>query len=272
MIDTTETPVRTDSRKHAINHDVTHIKTPVNADRLEELLVESNYDKEETEFLVRGFTEGFDLCYEGPKGRTDTAKNIPIREVGSMEEMWDKLMKEVELGRYAGPFEEIPFEEYIQSPIGLVPKARNKTRLLFHLSHDFKQSGFKSVNSSIPKHLCSVKYNDLDTTVKFCFKKLKSGGRTAGRVLFFGKTDFSSAFRMIPLKKELWKYLVIQAVDPVMGIKQFFFDKCLPFGASISCAIFQRFSNALRHILEYKLKMINVVVNYLDDYLFIAFS
>ena len=45
-------------------------------------------------------------------------------------------------------------------------------------------------------------------------------------------------------------------------------DKCLPFGASISCSHFQRFSNAVKHIVEWKTK--KGLVNYLDDFLFAA--
>ena len=52
--------------------------------------------------------------------------------------MWCKLMKEVGLGRVAGPFDTIPFNYFIQSPIGLVPKDGGlETRPIFHLSHDF---------------------------------------------------------------------------------------------------------------------------------------
>ena len=46
-------------------------------------------------------------------------------------------MKEVKVGRYCRPFEQIPYANYIQSPIGLVPKAGGKMRLIFHLSYDF---------------------------------------------------------------------------------------------------------------------------------------
>ena len=35
-------------------------------------------------------------------------------------------MKEVEAKHYAGPFKTIPFENFIQSPIGLVPKDNGK--------------------------------------------------------------------------------------------------------------------------------------------------
>ena len=149
------------------------IVMPVNADHLEQLLIESKYNEEETKFLVNGFRQGFDIGYEGPTGRKDTSENIPIREVGSQEEMWDKLLKEVELGRYVGPFDQIPFkDEFIQSPIGLVSKAGNKTRLIFHLSHNFKKTGNKLVNFYIPKGKCLAKYNDLDTAVKYCIRML----------------------------------------------------------------------------------------------------
>ena len=51
-----------------------------------------------------------------------------------MEEMWSKVMKEVKGGLYADPFEKPPFDNFIQSPIGLVPKDHGtKTRVIFHL-------------------------------------------------------------------------------------------------------------------------------------------
>ena len=48
----------------------------------------------------------------------------------------------------------------------------------------------------------------------------------------------------------------------------YFIDKCLPFGAAISCAHFQVFSDAIAHILRVKSKQDNI--NYLDDFLFSA--
>ena len=87
-------------------------------------------------------------------------------------DMWQKIMKEVKLGHYAGPYQEIPYQFYVQSPAGLVPKAGNKTRLIFHLSFDFED--FKSVNYYIPKELCSVKYRDLDHAVHNCLTILQA--------------------------------------------------------------------------------------------------
>ena len=131
------------------------------------MLKETNYDKSETEFLVNGFKQGFDLQYKGPKFKKSRSKNLPIT-VGSKTVLWNKLMKEVSLKRVAGPYEDIPFEYYIQSPIGLVPKAGSDgTRLIFHLSYNFgEEEEEKSLNFHTPCDLCSVKYCDIDHAVQ----------------------------------------------------------------------------------------------------------
>ena len=179
----------------------------------------------------------------------------------------------MELGRYAGPFEEIPYDNYIQSPIGLVPKAENsgKTRQIFHLSYDFK-NGNRSVNHHTPASKCSISYNDLDRAVKTALKLINRGGIS----LRFSKTDLRSAFRILPLKPECYKWLIMKATNPEDNKTYYFVEKCLPFGSSISCSHFQRFSNALKHLMlklngkELTGEEIDFITNYLDDFLFIA--
>ena len=101
-------------------------------------------------------------------------------------------MNEVELGRFTGPFDQPPFEHYVQLPIGLVPKDKiKKTRLIFHLS--YPKDG-ESVNSGIPKHRCTVRYPDFDEAVKLCIHK--------GVGCYIGKSDMSSAFRHVPMAKD----------------------------------------------------------------------
>ena len=63
----------------------------------------------------------------------------------------------------------------MQSPIGLVPKAGNKTRLIFHLSYNFK-NGNKSINYWTPVDMFSVNYNDLDSVVRDCIQLIKHLG------------------------------------------------------------------------------------------------
>ena len=62
----------------------------------------------------------------------------------------------------------------------------------------------------------------------------------------------------------------MKAQDPTTGEWVFFVDKCLPFGASISCALFQNFSDTLCHLIEFRVKVHKRITNYLDDFLFLA--
>ena len=84
-------------------------------------------------FLLDGFTNGFPLGY---KGETENirrdAPNLHL-DCRSQEILWEKIMKEIRLKCFAGPFDNPPFKNYIQSPIGLVSKGENGTRLIFHL-------------------------------------------------------------------------------------------------------------------------------------------
>ena len=66
----------------------------MNAQVLNKLLLESGYDTEEREFLVDGFTNGFDLGYRGPTGRQDVSDNIPL-SVRNPTVLWNKVMEEV---------------------------------------------------------------------------------------------------------------------------------------------------------------------------------
>ena len=63
----------------------------------------------------------------------------------------------------------------------------------------------------------------------------------------------------------------MKAEDPSDGTYKFFVDKCLPFGASISCALYQKFSDALRFIMEKRTNS-KAITNYLDDFLFAAIT
>ena len=159
----TETPLR------YTNTNWEKIVTPIRVKALKELLIESGYDKQKSTKLIDGFTRGFNIGYGGPTNRQDRSENIPLR-LGSKTTLWNKVMAEVKENRYAGPYGEgeLPFNNFIQSPIGLVLKDNGKkTRLIFHLSYDFgKEDGQKSVNFHTPDSMCSVKYRDLDHAVK----------------------------------------------------------------------------------------------------------
>ena len=227
------------------------------------------FDPGESIFLIEGFKNGFDLGYRGLQNRQDQSDNISLcKEVWTPVDLWDKMIKEVQMHRFAEPFRNIPYRNYIQSPVRVVPKSGNKSRLIFHISYDFKSRG-KSINHHIPTKWCSVKYRDLNHVVGTCLRILK---QNPGATLWFEISDLKSAFRLIPLVARFWPYLIMKARDPITNQWRYFVDKCLPFGPSISCAIFQCFSNTLAHILKHKTKyiMYKGVSNYLDDFLNVA--
>ena len=242
------------------------VNTPVDPDALLNMCVETGYDKDETRFLVDGFRNGFDIHYNGSTSRQDTSHNIPLK-VGSKTELWNKIIKEVRLKRVAGPFSRPPFKHYIQSPVGLVPKAGGQTRLIFHLSYNFGQEGESSVNAHTPEDLCKVKYLDLDHAV---FTSLEWGNHA--KMLKYVKTDVKSAFRLLPLLPRVISLLLFKAENPTDGKYYWFCEKNLPFGHSISCCHFQRFSDCIRHIVETRTNRPVSITNYLDDFLFVGRS
>ena len=250
------------------NFDLQTINTPINIERYQTYLEQSHYCKFKTKFLIQGFKNGFDFMYRGPQKRRELSKNIPLT-VGNKVILWNKVMKEVEQKRYAGPFSQPPFQNFIQSPVGLVPKSNGDLRLIFHLSFNFgHEEERKSFNYHMPQEACTVKYNDLDYAMKLCVRLLKINGMDTR--LYFGKTDLKSAFRLVPGRPNQYCWLLMRVEDPSDGKLYFFVDKNLPFGASISCSLFTQFSDSLRHLVEHRLGFNLQICNYLDDFIFIS--
>ena len=72
------------------------IVMPIDIDRFSRYLQLSNYPQDKSQDLIQGFRLGFDIGYRGPENRTHEARNIPLK-IGSQAEMWNKVIKEVEL-------------------------------------------------------------------------------------------------------------------------------------------------------------------------------
>ena len=116
----------------------------------------------------------------------------------------------------------------------------------------------------------TVKYKDLDYAVDLSLRIQKEVKDLEFQGLYYGKTDLSSAFRILPLRPDCFCLLVMKARDPETGKWWYFIDKCLPFGSSRSCALFQKFSDSLQFMVEFFARKKRSVSNYLDDFLFIA--
>ena len=117
----------------------------------------------------------------------------------------------------------------------------------------------------MPKELCSVQYNDIDHAIKNC-------GKFRNKSVFWAKTDIQMAFRVVPICVNQRFLLLMKAVNPINFKTQYFIEKNLAFGSSISCSHFQRLSNAIRHIVDMTSGTTGTITNYLDDYLMVSDS
>ena len=201
------------------------------------------YDKE---ILSQGFEIGFRLGYSGPR-RPRLSDPLPsVRRNPSVAA--DKILKEAQAGRIAGPFHSPPFPTLQCSPIGLVEKQEKGTyRMIHNLSHP--------VGASINELLSVVKYTSFDSAVDIV--------SSMGTGALLAKTDIKSAFRLLPIYPGDFDLLGFTFNG------QYYFDKMLPMGASISCSLFEKFST----FLDFSIKRITKsdgIVHYLDDFLFTA--
>ena len=102
--------------EHYENFDVSNITTPVNAVKLHQLLTDTSYDPVKTRFLVKGFTEGFDLGYRGPQMSERSQNTIllastltvykaahsTVRERGRENQRWTQV-RHMHTGRSVDP-------------------------------------------------------------------------------------------------------------------------------------------------------------------------
>ena len=138
------------------------------------------------------------------------------------------FLKEIEMGRIAGPFNERPFTNWRLSPIGVVRKNLHPQHLSFPLG--------KSVNDGIDPVFSTVQYTSFDKVLDSVAK--------LGRNTLLAKMDILSAFRLLILHPSDFE---------LFGFKfknQFYFDKCLPMGCSVSCSLFEKFASFLEWALR----------------------
>lgn len=212
-------------------------------------LEKCNYDKQETEYLIDGFLNGFSAgCL-----KSDSAVDCEnLKSALEMPEIVsDKICKELKAGRLAGPFLTKPCTNFHASPIGLCPKKEpNKYRLIFHLSYPHGNS----VNDFIPLDFSSVQYTKISDAIDG-IKKFETP--------FLAKTDVSAAFRNLPLRPQEYH---------LFGFRWnnlYYMDRCLTFGCSSSCQIFERFSSSL-HFIGQHFMPDGLIFHILDDFLIVA--
>ena len=225
------------------------LPTPIKVAVLLDLLVE--YPQlQDADILRKGFTEGFSLGYKGPRLPRDS--QCLASAAARPDIVHHKLASEIALGRIAGPFAECPFTNLQCSPIGLIPKRDpNSFRLIQHLSFPVDNT----INDFIDRDLCAVHYASFDNAVALAL--------SAGEGAWLAKADIKSAFRLLPICPDDYELLGFS----FQGM--FYYDRCLPMGCSVSCALFEKFSTFLEHYVK-RMAGTSLVTHYLDDFLFVG--
>ncbi|XP_062588444.1 uncharacterized protein LOC134250110 [Saccostrea cucullata] len=220
--------------------------TPIKVGPLQKYL--SQYpDQEAAQYLSNGFQNGFRLFYTGlrlpmqPRNMS-SAKN-------QLSELQSIIDKEIHLGRMAGPFDTPPISNLRCNPVGVLPKKDGSWRLITNLSGPIGNS----VNDFIDPSLCSVSYDSFDHAISMIQK--------LGKGALLCKMDLSSAFRLIPIHPSDFCLLGIRIDD------KYYIDKCMPFGCSIACSTFEKFSSFLHWLVSNRAHSSNII-HYLDDFLF----
>ena len=202
------------------------------------------------QFLLKGFQYGFSIgC--------DTTPSVPLSKnhssaLNHSEVINSHIQKSLELNRIAGPFPHPPFDPFISSPLGVVPKSEPGQ---FRIIHDLSYPKDNSVNFYIPKENSAVRYDSVDWIIHLVQQN--------GIHCLMAKTDIQDAFRIIPINPSDYHLLGFSWND------QFYYDKCLPMGASSSCQIFEQLSVALQWIMQCKYKA-GGMSHILDDFFFIG--
>ena len=198
--------------------------------------------------LKNGFKYGFNLGYQGPR-RPVFSKNL--RSAAARPNIvLEKLFKEVEAGRMAGPFASSPLRNLRISPVGLVPKSDGGWRLITHLS--YPRSG-GSINDGISQELKSVSYTKFDTVVDMVF--------SLGKSALMAKRDIRSAFRLLPVSPLDFELLGIHVDGKI------FINLNMPFGASCAPFYFETFSSFIHWLVKDR-SNIPFLDHYLDDFIF----
>ncbi|KAF5387550.1 hypothetical protein D9757_006561 [Collybiopsis confluens] len=154
-------------------------------------------------------------------------------------------------GHLAGPFDSPPLANFRCSPVGVVSKKHNssKLRLINHLSWPHGSS----VNDGIPDSEASISYD--------MFEKAVADLVISGSGSLLAKLDLKDAFRHIPLRADL------RHLFGISWASKFYYSLVLTFGLKNAPYIFNLFAEALHWIVQRHIPA--RLRHYLDDFLLI---
>jgi hypothetical protein len=171
--------------------------TPINISLLQSQLA-SHPDKQFVDYLISGLENGFDTGFQELPSQPLVCKNLQSANKDP-KAVSLLIQKEVQKGFLQGPFDNIPFNSYRINPVGLAEhKYSKKQRLIVDMSAPHNNPSHPSLNSLIDKETHSLQYVKIDDAIRI----IKSLG--PGSLLI--KTDISDAFKLLPIRPDLWPY------------------------------------------------------------------
>jgi hypothetical protein len=184
----------------------------------------SDIDKE---FVLTGIKEGFSLVDLEVSGDCTYRRNYRSTLCENKQKVEQRLIEEIESGHYVVS----PVPMLKTSALGAVPKGSDDVRVIHDLSRP--DGGLNKFAQGT-----SVTYVTIDDAVKFISPSS-----------YLAKLDLKSAYRSIPIHESCYQYTGIQWKFAGEQNATNLFDCRLPFGAAISCVIFQRVTDAIARIM-----------------------
>ena len=225
--------------------------SPVNVTQLQREL-SKHPDRDFVNYLLDGFTFGFDTGLAHLPELSFECDNL-LSAKRQPESTTELIQTELDRGYIMGPYASPPFPTYRVSPIGIaIGKYSGKKRLIVDLSAPHDNQIHQSLNELVDKEEFSLSYVKLDTAIKIIQEK--------GLGSWLCKVDIKDAFKLLPIKENLWPYY---------GIKwdnKYYFYTRLVFGSRSSPKIFDTLSEAVCWILQNNYD-VESVLHLLDDYL-----
>ena len=242
-----------ESRRPTVAADVVEGSPPFEVDPAASPLprLGSNYDLDALLELTSDFPDeevrGFGMAVAGPGldvfgGDRTKAVDQPPRKAREGQEhvAWRSCMKEVQLGRMAGPLLAPPQAACRILPVGMVQKnkyERDPSKVTWRMTSDLSalpdRSGRKaggSVNDLLftPDFLkAHTSAGQLRDSLAWLFEQFGEG-------IYVWAVDIPSCFRRNILNPAMWQFCVYRLADPATGDLRFFQDLCTPFGGTFS--------------------------------------
>ena len=234
-----------ESNKYNFLQSQINLKSQLNPDAWDHHL--QGYWDRQLPFLIRF---GFPLDYNRDSSLRSQETNHPSA-VEFPEDIKAYLAEEMQHDAILGPYDSKPIEDLHISPMMTrdKPNAPHR-RVIIDLS--FPQG--QSINAGIPKD----QYLGTPFVLKLpTVDTITDQVRALGKGCKLYKVDISRAFRHVKL--DPFEY-------DLLGLRheRYYVDTCLPFGYRNGSALFQRLSDAVRHIMR---QQKYDVINYIDDIL-----